>query len=535
MMAARESTSSWLAVRRVRAECLLPAALDDHRKVEQTVVKSIVRQLSQWLGQLVSQLADERDPSVWRIRRLHAPVDLRSDADGDAAARAIALNISKRLARVFAEGADLDNVRHFRNWAHYLGEYLVDRASGGGNRWYFGSFEGLSMLPASAALRTAITREPATGLLALREMAVAQQRQVVAALTPGDARRVLDEIVVGPSTVSAAACVDGVVAVWTDAAMVAGGQDESCLALNLYVAACRASAPPGPELRAAAQSIVALAERLTQLRSNVEARRSDPEALISIVASLGAVATPLLKLTRQRLREIADRIVARGGDQSRNVSVGVQATRFGFALILLPFVDQLPLEQATASWPDCGTMAAATIVRFLLLLKCCGGDRLVAFADPLLRELLRIGPRFDLDALREWDGQISAAMLEDFGSATESIGPTVEIAAQDMDYLELTAAFVVSAELDRALSYCAAGILRAFASRLSGFAGSHFAYLWTNFLVVGATIEDGLTCRVVRIGQPPLALVLNMSGLGRARYRLSWLDDRVFELVGCGD
>jgi hypothetical protein len=65
---------------------------------------------------------------------------------------------------------------------------------------------------------------------------------------------------------------------------------------------------------------------------------------------------------------------------------------------------------------------------------------------------------------------------------------------------------------------------------LPGFAGSNLPYLSCNFLEFAASIEEDDSRRVVRIGRPPLHLILNMTGMTRQNYRLSWLDERPFAL-----
>lgn len=76
----------------------------------------------------------------------------------------------------------------------------------------------------------------------------------------------------------------------------------------------------------------------------------------------------------------------------------------------------------------------------------------------------------------------------------------------------------------------AQGVMRTFACRLPGFARSHLAYLRANFLDVAATREEHPDRRIVTVGRPPLAVILSMTGMSRASYRLGWLDYRPFSL-----
>jgi hypothetical protein len=100
----------------------------------------------------------------------------------------------------------------------------------------------------------------------------------------------------------------------------------------------------------------------------------------------------------------------------------------------------------------------------------------------------------------------------------------------DVAYLALPRALGVAPVLDRTLSVIAQGVLRAFAWRLPGFADSSLPYLYANFLEFAGSIEDTQSHHVVSLGKPPLHLVLNITGMARATYSLSWLDERPFAL-----
>jgi hypothetical protein len=100
----------------------------------------------------------------------------------------------------------------------------------------------------------------------------------------------------------------------------------------------------------------------------------------------------------------------------------------------------------------------------------------------------------------------------------------------DLAYLVLPQSFGLKPSLDRALSIAAQGLLRHFAWRLPGFAFSSIAYLYPNFLDFTASLVDEPDRWVVRLGRPPLHLVLNMSGLTRSTYHLAWLDERPLAL-----
>jgi hypothetical protein len=102
------------------------------------------------------------------------------------------------------------------------------------------------------------------------------------------------------------------------------------------------------------------------------------------------------------------------------------------------------------------------------------------------------------------------------------------------DFLALPRQFRLSSACDLALSIAAQGLLRDFAWRVPGFAWSQPAYVRENFLDCEAVIEDEEDRCVVKLTRPPLNLLLNMTGLNRRRYKLSWSEGRPFELYPDG-
>jgi len=67
--------------------------------------------------------------------------------------------------------------------------------------------------------------------------------------------------------------------------------------------------------------------------------------------------------------------------------------------------------------------------------------------------------------------------------------------------------------------------------RLPGFAGSGLAYLYRNFLDFAGSVEEEPERHVVRLGRPPLNIVLGLTGMVRGAYRLDYLnDERPFTL-----
>ena len=83
--------------------------------------------------------------------------------------------------------------------------------------------------------------------------------------------------------------------------------------------------------------------------------------------------------------------------------------------LILPRLDELPLAEATRNWPHAEEAAAISLVRWLVLLKCCGSENSErAFYDPLLRELLLIPPSVVSRSIANLAGGTQAATSAKF-------------------------------------------------------------------------------------------------------------------------
>ena len=273
--------------------------------------------------------------------------------------------------------------------------------------------------------------------------------------------------------------------------------------------------------------------------------------------------------------------------ESDGVATWLQ-TRFGGALILLPLLDRLPLAETTVEWPAPDGLSAAALVRLLVLAKCVGAaDAFACVLDPLIRELLGLPATLLPRAVGDWTRTIPPREWRSLQRAVDRAGPRPKAAPafswrrttrggvgvvlighdhwlfcapsgprpsrrwfmgaaisdpppaedairakveRDLAWLTLPPFLCRARAADTALSLAARRLLSRVAARLFGFAGSSAPYLWRNFLdVPGRLLDDGEERRVV-LGRPPLHVVLNQSGLARARFTLSWLDERPFVL-----
>jgi hypothetical protein len=608
--------TSRLEIGYVAAEYLVSAEHPSPQRVKDRLDAVIARELPRTLARAFDSWFSDGDPSIWIIQQLNIEAAINVASEPEHITRALTAQLARSLGAAFQDG-NQTNVRHFPSRAAYLASFLSDLTFGTAwSQWYYESFTGLNPLPLSAALRTAICDEIATGKMALSLLATAELQRVVHSLTLQDARQVLQRLAEERSAGEEFRCREAVVrAIPKNAVALAKLGDEWRRALYLFIAVSREDKElGGAPLRNAALSTVRLGDQLS--KSSVD--ESHP---------LGVASTS---------GELSSLYLAAGSDAQ--VPLDPRSTALGGIFLILPHLDELPLVEAVRDWPHVDEAAAISLVRFLVLLKCCGGEGSEsAFYDPLLRDLLLIPPTLFPEGLRTWQSQLKREHFENFLATLlkwqrsrgaiggkeqlltvsrfrglslmvlvdatrglwllvdgylphqpqkiiEALRPPVAMLMEEegvlysdpslisplqanfaalnvinvsdhvtelaeagmrgidavlarldklpdeLEFLTLSASFKITRPLDLVLSIVAQHLLRGIAWRLPGFAQSNLAYLSRNFLDFSASIEEEPARRVVRVDRPPLHLVLNMTGMMRQSYRLSWLDERPFAL-----
>jgi hypothetical protein len=643
--------SGRLHIGRLNAEYLVSAQHPSPERVKERLDAALTRHLAPTLTSALNLWFNDTDQSVWLIRYVAIEVAVNAAWQPTHMTRAITTQFARTLDATLLDESNNDNVRHFPNRAAYLASFLIDLVAGDAwSRWYYESFTGLRMLPTSAALRTAICEEPQTGDEALAQLTHDDMKRVVRTLSEHDARRILEILAAqAPSCDSFRSCQ----AVWetwqgrtTDMFSVG---DDWRLALLLYLTVNREQHEiSGVHVQRAALALVQLARQLADASPEhyqqlVNALTSGDLSSLYVAAGTGDAEAllPLFHCPPAWTREVVTMLFAQRTGQTTHeivTTLGRRDTAFGGAFLLLPMLDDFPLAEATRDWPHAEEAAAISLVRFLLLVKCCGQDQAQrAFYDPVLRDLLLIPPSISLDVLQAWEKQLMPTHLrtlldvlvewqishgamgeeqyvlavtflrrrplavlidatrglwllvqqqsvrrphavptllhERLGQLARNDGllvcdavlfpflraalPTLKLVnateydtvampdaetqlrevlvrldklLDELAHLALPASFGLSHAFDLTLSIAAQHLLRTFAWRLPGFARSHLPYLYANFLAGAGSVEDEPSRRVVRLGRPPLHLILNMTGMMRRSYHLSWLDERPFVL-----
>lgn len=633
-------------VERARVELILSREHPAPERVRARFDDIASKELGPALARAAAATLSDGRGGLWLFRRLDVAFDANTDWDADVIAEAWTAALRREVGACLAAGR-ADDVQWFPHRAALVARFASDLARGvAWGRWIYAGFAGLRGLPMSAAIRTALLRD-GDAWSVLEAIEATEVASVCAALTAADAARILTALEVDDGGAE--------LADWTPLARAFAGEladgtslaGEPHLALRTLARAAREGAQT-PGLAAGARAAACLASLVAQALPShaaellAAARRGELAALAQAggVGAIEALAA-LARAGEAARHMLADALAVRAGvgvaaGEARHDVSSVGHTLAGGAFLLLPLLDELPLDEATAAWPGCEDSGAAAVMRLLVLAQALGGQRApAAFADPLLRDLTGVGPRAHGGSLADWSRAVSRAALGSFtdamaswGRAAGALGAEALVVARaplgaghrlvlldgargqwmalgalgrrssrrperwlraacapfaggdtprlyfddglaeaavavlpasqplagatvapdegpatladviarlpaladDLAHLAVPRAWDLGGGLSDALVMMAQALLRAFAWRIPGFAHASLRHLHANFLDVRATVEDEPDRRVVRLGRAPLHLVLAMTGMARATYRLSWTDDRPFTL-----
>jgi hypothetical protein len=478
--------------------------------------------LASALGSMFAHERDDSDSSIWVIRRLDADVHLDVRCPDDDVVGTWARQLSDSLVEKLDCG-DPDVLR-FDSRAAYLARYVVERGAGTANgRWYFQPFEGLRVLPASAAIRTALVDVPDDGLRALGELSNAEVGRIASTLSEMDAHLVLGACANGAA---AAVQLSDLIDAWK--ASTASSLPSARAALAALVELSRAR-PVGRETAARLLAMATFADLSREL---------SPQRVDELGEMLGSGNLPaLIREVGIARAEVLAPLLGEPADMVRHLLPSQPSTEaadpewrhtpFGGLFLLLPRLAELSLPA------EFGNQAC---LRLWVLIKCFGAGRAFpVFLDPLVRELLGVDPDLPVEGFVKWQRRIPSlafrrldAMLVHEDAQREN---SAVIQPGDAEYLELPDALRASRRRDRSIAAASRRVLRNFAWRLPGFSTSSLRHLFDNFLDVPARLrQPSRGTRTVVLGRAPLSLVLNLTGTGRDTYLCPWLDEVPFQL-----
>ncbi len=374
-MSTAESAISSLTIHRLRSMYLVPSDHPAPDAIRSKLDHVAEHKFKSAIASAFSRALPDSAAGVWLIRSLTLDVDLNLDAGEDQVAEIWAKQAAISVAKILQENEEADQVLHFSSAAAHLALFLRDLVDGSAwEKWYYRKFEGMRPLALSAALRTAVCRDPLTGLEALQQMNESAVRRVLSALTEHDAKWILNEIAredspqrqldlaqLSPQSVLHSA-LDG----------------EHRAALHLYLRLSKQHPDKaGSQLKSVAVSLICLTRWLRDA--------SQQTALINALADGDAVALfqslgpadsqrllPLLGSPREWLQSIAQ---AQFPPATSTPSEETRHTAGGGIFLLMPLLDAMPIAAATQHWPALNDCAPASLVRWIILMKCFGASR----------------------------------------------------------------------------------------------------------------------------------------------------------------
>jgi hypothetical protein len=559
-MVSKGKNDQLINAQRLRNRYLVPRghpAPEDVRSKLDTVAETALRDA---LSATLYPYLDPSSEAIWFIRRLKLDLSVNAAWDKDRLARVWATQFAKELVTTIESDGEERDIIKFENRAAYIRQFftdLVDECAW--SRWYYQPFIGLKLLPVSSAIRTVVCDNPEHGIDALAGLPPEKIKRVVLTLSVHDVRRVLQSLPFASKQVTVRHLLETAWRVYETTPEIAdyAEDDRAALAVCLHVARTdRESLDRSLPLAVRALCrLMRIAQRdpnmLQTVKRILETGSSAP--LYVVVSPEDAAALgPLVEGDPVWLEAVFTTIEKRATGRVTPEPVEeivIRQTPFGGIFLLLPIVSDLPIDAATRGWAPCGDTPAESLVRFLVLAKCLGGACLPRMLlDPVAREMVGVDPKLRLQDIIAWYDERSREEHAQFVSATvtwirEARGVNSQPAEQGQEaqrkesnrsYLAFVDPMVESPSAFRAFGFAAYAVLTTFSRKLPGFSQSSFPHLRANFLECAATLEDQDTRRVVQLTRPPLDLILNMTGLSRATYRLPWLDLRSFALFPQG-
>jgi hypothetical protein len=485
-----------LHAKRLSADVRVPLDHPAPELARRVVADEVAGRVPDALGAALENVLRADDGGVWLIRRLEVDVHLRRDGDAGQLAGVWAREIALALRRLMDGEGDPANVIRFRSRGEHLAGFLGDLLDGGAHdRWYHGSFEGLRAMPLSAALRTALERDRADAVDALRVLSEPVRQRLVAAVTEPDANRLVSLLVDAEPTVTRERVLEVLALAWQARVGRAAALGEPRLRLTLLLRCLEL------EAEALDGRLAPLVAALVRVRMRIAEARGEAMGRLDalLTGDAGTLARTwrvddlpvILPLLRERVDWLAPVLseMAAGTEDAPPARRERSSlyTPFGGAALLLPVAVSIAWEGLRAPkspWPE---LPAQAWLRFVAILEALGGPaRQHGLDDPVLRAL------YGIDAALHTPARI------------RSRSPL------------------------RTESAAASRLLRAFAARLRGFSRSGDEHLRQNFLDVDARLEvDDGGRWLVHVGRPPLHVVLHMAGLDRQDVWVPWLERSV--------
>ncbi len=436
-------------------------------------------------GALAERLPDAEGDNLLMLRRVELDLSLTEGDDPQRfavrLAEAIAAAIGCALLPAAADpggGTEGDAIPRFASPAARTAAFLTSLVEGRDRgAWWFRSFEGVQLLPLSAAARTVLLRDPAAIPAIFAALDPAIRSRFAASLAPADAGLLLDALAALPSPPAGEAGWAALAAALHECA--ARAPLPRALEALIALAASAGAPAIGGEVAAAARAaalVLADAPGRGRKRDRAEQR--------------GAKAAALPKALRAALE-------APARDRAPGSAAAPLFSPLGGYALLLPALLELDLAALTAGWPGPPGATPGPALQ-LMILAAAAGDRQL-LDDPFWRLLLGLPPRLSVAALADWLAALPPP---------RRAGPF----PPGSDRAVALPAGLGGRTARRAIAGLARRTLGRFAARLPGFASASATFLRANLLGAGATLREADGVLAVRLERPPLDVLLSVTG-----------------------
>jgi hypothetical protein len=357
-------------------DIVLPRNHPGAHEVRDRIDTVLHHRLEHALKQVLDNAEFSSGRGVLLIRKLELDLEWNSALDASDLARGWARLIARSVLEQLHQPAS-DTLR-FETPAVLLAQYLRDRARNAtDNRWYYRTFEGLAMLDAAAAIRTAVLDDIDTGLEALLLLASHELLEVLTASPDSDLNRMIAAFATGSAAREEAAIA--VLAAWQSNPQRPARH--TLFAGQLFIEAvrhhpCARSRELGSLCRAAARYFSAPADIAEAVN------RADLPALYELAgADLSHELHPIAELPSEIRAQFAQAAA----------SHATRSTAFGGVFLLLPILDEIFADADS-------DRLTAIHMRYFALMNCYGPERAAEFmADPLLADLFEVDSAAGLD------------------------------------------------------------------------------------------------------------------------------------------
>lgn len=469
----------------------------------------------------LSEVIDPRDKSVWVIDELN--IDFLMDvsaAPPEELAAFWAAQIAQSLFKTFSAGPDGEHVIRFKDRAEYLARFLRDLSDGRAwGQWYYSQFEALRSLPANAAMREALFREPDEAEPALIHLHQTGQLKSIADSLSAFDQRLLVQLCSPEETTPTSLVFSAALHAWGDL-----GPRRTAFDLELY-AHMRSNHPQlsPAEVRSSINHLRVIARwiELSQFNTLISSLRAsdvgpaikllpsqEQESLLFLYSLIAAEPAWIGTLGSIDKTDSSGLITE---ERSPLLKAGVTTFRssLGGLFLLLPGLVENKEFERLFGHPD------DKMLRYLLLLACCGLHAGDVADDPAL--LLAAG----LDAAPEPAALRAAQLQPALGHYEFAIGELdLQPFQTHLSELQLDAA------LCSQLAKAAAWLTKLLAQRLPGLSNSSAGFLWRNVLSGDMWFTVRPEQILVELSGRPLEIVMRMAGLHELMLHLSWLPEQ---------